>query len=229
MYGYYFDWTYVLILIGAGLAMYAQHKVTSTFAKYSEWDTQFRITGNQAAHEILKSSQIHNVTVEHVNGHLTDHYDSRHKILRLSDATDRSVSIAAVAVAAHECGHALQDAKGYYPLRLRNALVPVTQIGSQMALPMIVIGLMLNFMGLVNIGIIAFALVLVFQIVTLPVEFDASKRAMIILQQQNLLTEEEFPAAREVLNAAAFTYIAATISTALQLLRFVLIANRRRD
>lgn len=186
MYGYYFDPTYILVLLGAGLAMYAQHKVQSTFAKYDELETRFRITGNQAAREILQQSNLHDVRVEHINGHLTDHYDPRNKVLRLSDATDKSTSIAAVAVAAHECGHAVQDAKGYVPLRIRSFLVPV--------------------------------------------EFDASNRAMAIIEQQQLLAPEELQAARKVLNAAALTYVASTISTALQLLRFILIANsRRRD
>ncbi|MCW6666266.1 zinc metallopeptidase [Aerococcaceae bacterium NML190938] len=230
MYGYYFDPTYILVLLGAGLAMYAQHKVQSTFAKYDELETRFRITGNQAAREILQQSNLHDVRVEHINGHLTDHYDPRNKVLRLSDATDKSTSIAAVAVAAHECGHAVQDAKGYVPLRIRSFLVSVTQFGSTLALPMIFIGLAMGWMGLVNVGIIAFALVLAFQLVTLPVEFDASNRAMAIIEQQQLLAPEELQAARKVLNAAALTYVASTISTALQLLRFILIANsRRRD
>lgn len=227
MYGYYFDPTYILVLIGAGLAMFAQHKVTSTFSKYDELETRFKITGNQAAREILQQNQLHDVSVEHIAGHLTDHYDSRNKVLRLSDATDRSTSVAAVAVAAHECGHAVQDAKGYWPLRVRNLLVPVTQFGSTLALPMIFIGLAMGWAGLINVGIIAFSLVLVFQLVTLPVEFDASKRALAIIEQQQLLAPEELTAARKVLNAAAMTYVASTIGTALQLLRFVLIANSR--
>lgn len=229
MYGYYMDPTYILVIIGAGIAMYAQHKVTSTFAKYSEWETSFGVTGNQVARDILSVSRIDDVAVEHVQGHLTDHYDPRSKVLRLSDATDYSTSIAAVAVAAHECGHALQHAQGYAPLRLRSVLAPVTQFGSSISLPLIMIGLAMNFMGLVQVGIIAFSLVLVFQLVTLPVEFDASARAMRILEEQRLLTAEELPAARKVLNAAALTYVAASISTALQLIRFILIANRRRD
>lgn len=225
----YFDSTYVLVLIGMAIVMFAQHRVTSTFAQFSSVETSKRITGRQAAEAILAFSNIHDVTVEHVRGNLTDHYDPRNKVLRLSDATYDSDSIAAVAVAAHECGHAVQDAQNYHFLKVRSFLAPITQIGSTIAMPMIFLGLILSWMGLVQLGILAFSLVLVFQIVTLPVEFDASKRALAILEEGGFILANETPSAKKVLNAAAFTYIAATLSTALQLLRLILISNRRRN
>ncbi|MRI82508.1 peptidase [Aerococcaceae bacterium DSM 109653] len=225
----YFDSTYVLVLIGMAIVMFAQHRVTSTFAQFSSVETSKRITGRQAAEAILAYSNIHDVTVEHVRGNLTDHYDPRNKVLRLSDATYDSDSIAAVAVAAHECGHAVQDAQNYHFLKVRSFLAPITQIGSTIAMPMIFLGLILSWMGLVQLGILAFSLVLVFQIVTLPVEFDASKRALAILEEGGFILANETPSAKKVLNAAAFTYIAATLSTALQLLRLILISNRRRN
>ena len=211
------------------IVMFAQHRVTSTFAQFSSVETSKRITGRQAAEAILAYSNIHDVTVEHVRGNLTDHYDPRNKVLRLSDATYDSDSIAAVAVAAHECGHAVQDAQNYHFLKVRSFLAPITQIGSTIAMPMIFLGLILSWMGLVQLGILAFSLVLVFQIVTLPVEFDASKRALAILEDGGFILANETPSAKKVLNAAAFTYIAATLSTALQLLRLILISNRRRN
>lgn len=222
-----FDPTYILVIIGMAFAGYAQWKVTSTFRKYSDWDTENGTTGRQAAQTILQQTLIHDVTVEHVSGDLTDHYDSRHKVLRLSDATDQERSIAAVAVAAHECGHAVQDAESYFPLRLRNALVPVTQFGSAAAMPIIIAGFLFQWMGLVQFGIILFGLVLLFQVVTLPVEFDASARALRILEQNQLLTADELPAARKVLNAAALTYVAAASATALQLLRLIILSSGR--
>lgn len=226
---YGFDSTYVLVLIGIGIVMFAQHKVKSTFAEYDTIETRRSITGVQAATAILQESNIHDVTVEHVKGNLTDHYDPRNKVLRLSDATYNSTSIAAVAVAAHECGHAVQDHQNYGFLKVRSLLAPITQIGSTIAVPMIFLGLILNFAGLISIGIMAFGLVLLFQMVTLPVEFDASKRALAILSDKQIIAIDEVPAAKKVLNAAAFTYVAATLSTALQLLRFIMISNRRRN
>lgn len=228
--GYYYDSTYFLVILGAILVMYAQHKVTSTFAKYDQLETLNRVSGRQAAQTLLQASNVHNVAIEHVAGRLTDHYDSRNKVLRLSDATDQSTSIAAVAVAAHECGHALQDAENYGFLRLRNAFVPVAQIGSSLAMPLMLFGFFLNLFSLIWVGIIAFSMALIFQIITLPVEFDASKRALAIMETYRLVEPEEVPAAKKVLNAAAMTYVASTINSALTLLRFFLMANsRRRD
>ena len=224
---FYYDSTYLLVLIGMVIVMFAQYRVKSTFAKYQELETRNHINGRKAAEFILQQSNIHDVRVDHVPGDLTDHYDPKSKVLRLSDATINSTSVAAVAVAAHECGHAVQDAEGYAFLRLRNAIVPVVQIGSQLAMPLIIFGLILNFMGLVNLGILLFSLVLIFQLITLPVEFDASKRALNILSTNGIFLADEIPSAKSVLNAAAFTYIAATLSTALQLLRFIILSNRR--
>lgn len=224
----YMDWTYILVLIGMGIVMFAQNRVQSTFNKYDQLDTEKRITGKQAAEHILQTAGISNVKVEQVRGRLTDHYDPRNKVLRLSEATYNQTSVAAVAVAAHEVGHAIQDQKEYAFLKVRSAIAPVVQIGSSIAMPLILIGLLFQFTGLVNIGILAFGLVVVFQLITLPVEFDASKRALAILGDTGIFVNEEVPAAKKVLDAAAFTYIAATLSTALQLIRLILISNRRR-
>ncbi|XPU96406.1 zinc metallopeptidase [Ignavigranum ruoffiae] len=225
---FYFDSTYILVLLGMALAMFAQYRVKSAFEKYQELETANRVNGRQAAEFILQQANIPNVAVGHISGQLTDHYDPRDKTLKLSDATYQSTSVAAVAVAAHECGHAVQDAQGYFFLKFRNAIVPVVQIGSSLAMPLILMGLIMSWAQLFNLGLILFSLALIFQLVTLPVEFDASRRALSILQDNGLFTQAEIPAARAVLRAAAFTYVAATISTALQLLRFILLANNRR-
>jgi len=228
---YLFDPTYFLIIIGMAFAGYAQWKVKSTFSKYSEWETSKGTTGRQVAQAILQQTLINNVQVEHVSGDLTDHYDSRHKVLRLSDATDMETSVAAVAVAAHECGHAVQDAENYFPLRLRNALVPVTQIGSAAAMPVIIAGFIFQMMGLVQFGIILFSLVLVFQVVTLPVEFDASKRALEQVVDLNIVDDQEHRHCRKVLTAAALTYVAAAVVALMEMLRFVfiLLNSNNRD
>lgn len=224
----YMDWTYLLVLLGMGIVMFAQSRVQSTFNKYDQLETEKRMTGREAAERILSTAGITDVKVERINGRLTDHYDPRNKVLRLSEATYNQTSVAAVAVAAHEVGHAIQDQKDYAFLKMRSAIAPVVQIGSTIAMPLIFIGLLLQLSGLINIGILAFSLVLLFQLVTLPVEFDASKRAIAILGNSGIFVNEEVPAAKKVLDAAAFTYMAATLSTALQLLRFILISNRRR-
>lgn len=228
MYPFFFDSTYVLILIGIAIVMFAQWRVKSTFSKYSEFQTHHNITGRQAAEVILQENNIHDVQIEQVRGQLTDHYDPREKVLRLSESTYNDTSVAAVAVAAHECGHAVQDATDYGFLKLRTALVPVTQFGSSIGMPLILAGFLFGLAGLINIGIIALSLALLFQIVTLPVEFNASKRAIQSLQAHDVFMEEEIPAAKKVLNAAAFTYLAATLSTALQILRLILLSRRRR-
>ena len=227
MYYSMFDSTYLLVIIGMLLAGWASSRVKSSFNKYNDLETEKRIAGKDAAQLILQGAGIHNVRVEPIRGQLTDHYDPQNKVLRLSEATYASTSVAAVAVAAHECGHAVQDAQNYGFLRLRAALVPVVNIGSQAAMPLIFIGLLMQWMGLVKLGIFAFTLVLLFQIVTLPVEFDASKRALQILEGQGVFSMAELPGARKVLRAAAFTYVAAAISTALQLFRLILISRRR--
>ncbi len=223
---YAYDSTYILILIAMGISMIAQHWVRSTFNKYSQLQSKRNITGKQAAEIILQANNIQDVRVEHVSGFLTDHYDPTNKVLRLSDATYDRTSISAVAVAAHECGHALQDAADYHFMRLRAGLVPIVNFTSRLSMPLILFGLILGYTGLINMGILAFGMVLVFQLVTLPVEFNASNRALQILDG-TILTADEISPAKKVLRAAAFTYIAAALGTALQLLRFILISRRR--
>ncbi|WP_368251346.1 zinc metallopeptidase [Enterococcus sp. 2201sp1_2201st1_B8_2201SCRN_220225] len=232
MYGFgygLFDGTFILVIIGMVLSLAASAYVKSTFSKYDQVKSVNQVTGTKAAQYILSSQGIHNVGVQQISGDLTDNYDSRNKMLSLSQSTAQSTSVAAIGVAAHECGHAVQDAKNYLPLRLRAAIVPVATIGSQMAMPIILIGLLLQTQFLIQVGLIAFSLAFLFQVVTLPVEFNASRRALAILGEGGLLTEEELPQARKVLIAAALTYVAAAISTLLQLLRLVILFGGRRD
>ena len=217
-YGYYFDPTYILVLIGAVLSIAASAKVNSTYAKYSRVRSMTGMTGAQAAERILYQAGIRDVRVEHVRGNLTDHYDPRSKVVRLSDATFHSPSVAAVGVAAHECGHVLQHYEGYAPLKIRTALVPAANIGSRLGIPLILI------------GIWVFCLAVLFQLVTLPVELNASGRAVRILDSQGILRGEEVGQCRKVLRAAAFTYVAAAAASILQLLRLVLLfGGRDRD
>lgn len=226
-YSYYgFDATYFLVLIAMAIVGWAQFKVKSTFNKYDQLMTEHQVTGRQAAEYILQQSGITNVRVEPVAGHLTDHYDPRNKVLRLSESTYQNTSVSAVAVAAHECGHALQDAQDYKFMRVRAALVPVVNLGSTIAMPLILIGFLMQIAGLIQLGILAFSLVLLFQLVTLPVEFDASRRAIEILGQGHIFTEAEVQPARKVLRAAGFTYVAASLSTLFQIVRFILLSNR---
>ncbi len=226
-YSYYgFDATYFLVLIAMAIVGWAQFKVKSTFNKYDQLMTEHQVTGRQAAEFILQQSGITNVRVEPVAGHLTDHYDPRNKVLRLSEATYQNTSVSAVAVAAHECGHALQDAQDYKFMRVRAALVPVVNLGSTIAMPLFLIGFLMQKVGLIQLGILAFSLVLLFQLVTLPVEFDASRRAIEILGQGHIFTEAEVQPARKVLRAAGFTYVAASLSTLFQIVRFILLSNR---
>jgi len=229
----YFDSTYMLVIVGALICMVASAKMNSTFNKYSRVRSASGMTGAQAALRILSISGIHDVRVEHISGNLSDHYDPRSKVLRLSDSTYASTSVAAIGVAAHECGHAVQHAKGYAPLSIRSALVPAANIGSTLAWPLILIGLFFNNSTsalLLNIGIIAFSLAVLFQLVTLPVEFNASSRALGILGDSGMLGTEELGMAKSVLFAAALTYVAGAASSILQLLRIILLTNgRRRD
>jgi len=232
-YGFYgLDWTYFLVLIGAVLSMIASAKVNSTFNKYSRVRSASGMTGAEAAQRILQQNGIYDVAVEHVRGNLTDHYDPKNKVLRLSDATYGSNSVAAVGVAAHECGHALQHNVGYLPLRIRSAIVPAANIGSRLGIPIILLGVLLgsNYF-LIELGIWVFSLAVLFQIVTLPVEFNASNRAMVMMERYGILGGDELRSTRKVLSAAAMTYVAAAASSILQLLRLVLLSggNRRRD
>lgn len=230
-YGYYFDPTYMLVLIGVVISLAASAKVKSTYAKYSRVRSRSGMTGAQAAERILRSAGLYEVRIEHISGSLTDHYDPRTKVLRLSDSVYGSASVAAIGVAAHECGHAIQDDQSYAPLRIRNVLVPAANIGTQAAWPIILIGLFLGSSSfLINLGILLFSLGVLFQIVTLPVEFDASGRAIRILGDSGILYEEEVKQTRKVLSAAAMTYVAAAAASILSLLRLlILFGGRNRD
>ena len=231
-YGFYYDPTYVLVSIGAVLSLLASAKVNSTYAKYSKVRSMTGMTGAQAAERILYQAGIRDVRIEHIRGNLTDHYDPSAKVVRLSDATYNSPSVAAVGVAAHECGHVLQHYEGYAPLKIRTALVPAANIGSKLGIPLILLGLLLGSNPvLVNIGIWVFCLAVLFQIVTLPVEFNASRRAVQILDRQGILGGEEVRQCRQVLGAAALTYVAAAAASILQLLRLILLfgGRDRRD
>ena len=231
-YPMYIDPTYILVLIGVIICMVASAKMNSTFNRYSRVRTHSGITGREAAEQILHRSGIYDVRVEHVSGNLTDHYDPKNKVLRLSDATYNSTSVAALGVAAHECGHAVQHATGYVPLKIRGSLVPVANFGSSIAWPLIIIGLFIGGNSsslLINLGILAFSLAVLFQIVTLPVEFNASNRAVRILGSSGMLYEDEVKDTRKVLTAAALTYVAGAASAILQLLRIILLTGGRRD
>lgn len=232
-YGYYMDPTYLLVLIGAILCIFAQMRVSSTYRRYSGVRSKSGLTGAQAAQRILQLSGIRDVRIEHVRGELTDHYDPAHKVLRLSDSVYGSFSIAAIGVAAHECGHAVQHDKGYAPLKIRTALVPAANIGSKAGIPLIFLGVLLGMnQTLIQVGIWVFALAVLFQLITLPVEFNASGRALAMLGDYGMLEREETNGCRRVLGAAALTYVAAAASAILQLLRLVLLFgnnDRRRD
>ena len=227
-YGYYFDPTYMLVLIGAVLCLYAQMRVNSTYSKYAKVRSRTGRPGAQAAPKILGMSGIFDVRIEHVGGRLTDHYDPAHKVLRLSDAVYGSTSIAAIGVAAHECGHAVQHQREYGPLKIRSALVPAANIGSRAGIPLIILGAVLGMnQMLIQIGIWVFALAVLFQVVTLPVEFNASGRALAMLGDYGMMERDEVSGCRKVLHAAALTYVAAAASAILQLLRLVLLFGRR--
>ncbi|MDO4269622.1 MAG: zinc metallopeptidase [Eubacteriales bacterium] len=220
----------VLVLPCIVLAMWAQASVKSTFGKYERVRNRRGLTGAQAAEAVLRQNGVTGVRVEWVAGKLTDHFDPRTNTIRLSNAVYASDSVASVGVAAHEAGHAVQYAVGYAPIKLRAAIIPVTQFGSMAAFPLILLGLFLNHGILINIGIWAFALSTVFQLVTLPVEVNASRRALAAIEQGGLLTEDEYPMAEKTLSAAAMTYVAALAVSLAQLLRLLLLfGGRRRD
>lgn len=231
-YPMYFDTTYILVLIGVLICMAASAKMNATFNHYSRVRSHSGMTGREAAERILLQSGIRDVRVEHISGNLTDHYDPRSKTLRLSDATYNSNSVAAIGVAAHECGHAIQHETGYVPLVVRGSLVPVANFGGSIAWPLILIGLIMNSNMsalLLNLGILAFSFAVLFQIVTLPVELNASSRALKILGNSGILYEDEVRDTKKVLTAAALTYVAGAASSILQLMRIILLANRRND
>lgn len=230
IYGYYWDWTYFLLLIGAVLSIIASARVQSSFNKYSKIRSMSGLTGAEAAQRILNNAGIYDVSIERVNGHLSDHYDPRSKVLRLSDATYGNSSVAAIGVAAHECGHAIQHNVGYGPLTLRSTLVPAANIASRLGIPIIILGVILSYnYVLIQIGIWVFALAVFVQLVTLPVEFNASNRAVALLEQYGILGSSEIKPCKKVLSAAAMTYVAAAASSILSLIRLILLFGRRRD
>ena len=232
-YYYGFDPTYFLVIIGAVICMIASARVKSTYNKYSQYRSASGMTGAQAAQRILNSAGIYDVTIHHVSGNLTDHYNPSAKTLNLSDSVYNSTSVAAVGVAAHECGHAIQHQHSYFPLTLRTAIVPAANLGSTLAWPLILIGLFFTRNTgavLINLGIICFSFAVIFQLVTLPVEFNASARALRILGEQGILSDSELPYTKKVLKAAALTYVASAAAAILQLLRLVLLfGGRDRD
>lgn len=230
---YYWDPTYILVIIGAVICMIASARVKSTYNKYSQYRSMTGMTGAQAAERILNSAGIYDVSIRHVSGNLTDNYNPMKKTLNLSDTVYGSTSVAAIGVAAHECGHAIQHQKGYVPLTLRSAIVPVANIGSTLAWPLIVIGLFFTSSTgsfLINLGIICFSFAVIFQLVTLPVEFNASSRALKTVEQLGILGDSELPYTKKVLSAAALTYVASAAAAILQLLRLILLfGGRDRD
>lgn len=226
---YYYDSTYILVLIAFALSMFASFGVNATFARYKKVKSSRGLTGADAARRILDGNGLTNVRVEHISGNLNDHFDPRDNVIRLSDATYNDSSVAAIGVAAHEAGHAVQHATGYKPIKVRNSIVPVVNLSSSLSMPIFLIGLLFDMVGLTFLGIILFSASLVFQLITLPVEFNASRRAIKILDSRYMLDEDELSGAKKVLRAAAMTYVAAVAASALQLLRLFIIANRRRD
>lgn len=221
----FFDWTMILLIPAILVSMYAQAKVNGAYAKWSQVRSTSGISGAVAARELLRQAGIHDVEVEMVQGHLTDHYDPRSKKLRLSPQVYNSSSIAALGIAAHETGHAIQHDVGYYPLALRNSLVPVANIGSNLAFPLIIIGLLFGNPTLAIWGVYAFTAVVLFQLVTLPVEFNASSRAVALLEGSGFITRNEVQPTKAVLNAAALTYVAAALTAVLNLLRLLIISG----
>lgn len=227
-YGYYgFDWTIILVLIGALISGLASINVNATYNKFNKIRNYRGLTSNQVAEQILHSAGIYDVRIERIRGKLTDHYSPNEKVLRLSDAVYGQTSVAAIGVAAHECGHAIQHQEDYGPLKLRAASVPLANIGSWVSWPVILIGLVIGSTPLAQLGIFLFVFVVLFQLITLPVEFDASARALRILEGHGILEGQEHDGAKKVLRAAALTYVAALFTTILQLLRLVMIVNSR--
>lgn len=224
----YMDFTYILVIIGAVISMIASWNVNARFKKYSTVRNSRGITSQQAAETILHGAGIYDVRIERISGNLTDHYSPSEKVLRLSDSVYNQTSVAAIGVAAHECGHAIQHQVGYGPLKLRSLSVPIANIGSKLSWPILIAGLALGSFGLAQVGVWMFVAVVFFQLITLPVEFDASHRAIKILDQSNMLAGEELSGSKKVLMAAALTYVAALFSTILQLLRLIMIVNSSR-
>lgn len=229
MFFYWMDRYYLFLVIPAMLvAVLAQIQVSSTFSRYQQVHSRRGMTAAEAARRILDANGLHQVRVERVSGRLTDHYDPRSHVIRLSDSVYSSDSVGAIGVAAHECGHAVQYAQHYAPIKLRAALIPITTIGSNVAIPLAILGLVFGWSLLTDVGILLFAAVVLFQLITLPVEFNASRRAVATLDSQMLLEGEELAGAKKVLTAAALTYVAALIVAVANLLRLLLLRNNRR-
>lgn len=232
---YYFDWTIWILLPAFFLSLWAQSNVNGTFKKYSQVYNRMGYTGAEVARRILDMNGLSGVLIEHVDGNLSDHYDPKKNVVRLSDSTYRSTSVGAIGVAAHEVGHAIQHAKGYAPIRLRNGVVPFVNVCNWLSMPILMIGVLFAGAGgiypaLIDAGIILFSATVLFQVITLPVEFNASRRALKTLQENHILDAAEIKGASAVLKAAAMTYVAAAVSAALSLLRLILLfGGRRRD
>ena len=220
---------YILMIVMAVICMISSFRVKSVYRKYSKVLAGCGLTGAQAALEILRRNGIDDVIVQYIGGDLTDNFDPRSRSVNLSESTYNSSSVAAISVAAHECGHVMQHQEGYLPLKIRTSILPMASFGSKAGVPLIVLGLFLSFSPLVTVGIWVFSLAVLFQLVTLPVEFDASRRALLTLENTGLLSYEEIDGGRKVLKAAAMTYVASAAAAAVQLMRFVLMNGRRRD
>ncbi len=235
---FYIDWTYIILVMPALVfSIWASARVNTTFEKYSKQNSMRRMTGAQAAERVLRANGIYNVKIERVSGNLTDHYDPKANVIRLSDVVYDSISTAAIGVAAHEAGHAVQHAQNYAPVKIRTAIVPITNIGSKLSIPLIFLGILLSYMGsqfalIAYAGVAAFGLCVLFQLVTLPTEFNASKRALVAIEQCGILSSDELEGSKKVLSAAALTYVAALAVTLMQFLRLFLMVsgstNRRR-
>lgn len=227
---FFYDWTYILLIPALILSMWAQFRVSSTFNRFSKVRASSGMTATQMAEQLLHAEGVYDVSVERTRGNLTDHYDPKNMVLRLSDSTANSTSVAALGVAAHEAGHVLQHRDGYAPLMLRTAAVPVVNIGSNLSWPLFLVGIIVSWEPLVYAGIALFALAVLFAIITLPVEFNASKRALAALEANGYLQPgEEMRGAKKVLSAAAMTYVASAFMAIMQLLRLLAIAGARRD
>lgn len=225
----YFDSTYLIVLPAIIFALIAQLMVKSTFNKYSKEKNEYGYTARDVARRILDDNGLQNINIEHISGDLTDHYDPSANVIRLSDSVYNSTSVAAIGVAAHEVGHAIQHSQGYSPIKIRQAIIPITRIGSNLAVPLVIIGMLFSALEwLIPVGIFLYTCVVIFQAVTLPVEFNASSRALKTLEANNILQPGEIKMSKKVLTAAAMTYVAAMFSALMSLLRLIMIANRGR-
>ena len=226
---YFWDYTYILVIIGAAICALASANVRSTYNKFSEQYSRRGLAAEDVARQMLREAGITDVKVERIGGSLSDHYSPKEKVLRLSDSVYGSTSVAAIGVAAHECGHAIQHHTHYLPLTLRSASVPMANFGSLVYWPLILLGLILGYAELAQAGVLLFSFVVLFQLITLPVEFNASRRAVKILNDSSILSGDELSGAKKVLGAAALTYVAALFNSVLQLLRLVLLTRRKKD